>query len=132
MYQTIEDTNLEEYVHLLGFVDDEDLPALYSASECLIIPSLYEGFGLPILEAMACGTPVITSNVSSLPEVAGNAGILVDPYNIEEITDAINILLSESAKRAQLIKAGYDQAKQFNWEKSATQLKSIYDRLLRS
>lgn len=132
MYQTIEDTNLQDYVHLLGFVDDEDLPALYTSSECLVITSLYEGFGLPILEAMACGTPVITSNSSSLPEVAGKAGILVDPLDINGITEAIYTVITDSAQRNQLIEAGYQQVKHFTWEQSATHLKSIYDRLLSS
>jgi glycosyltransferase involved in cell wall biosynthesis len=132
MYQTIEDTGLQDYVHVLGFVDDEDLPALYTGSECLLITSLYEGFGLPILEAMACGIPVITSNLSSLPEVAGDAGILVDPMDIDAITNATYSVLTDSIQRDQLIEAGYEQVKKFTWERSATHLKSIYDTLLSS
>ncbi len=130
MYQTIEDTRLQDYVHVLGFVDDEDLPALYTGSESLIITSLYEGFGLPILEAMACGTPVITSNLSSLPEVAGEAAILVDPLDINAITDAIYAVLTDSVKRNHMVEAGYQQVTHFTWERSATHLKSIYDMLL--
>jgi len=132
MYQTIEDTQLQDYVHVLGFVDDDDLSALYTSSECLILTSLYEGFGLPILEAMACGTPIITSNISSLPEVAGNAGILVDPLDIDAITNAIYSMLTNSSLRAQHIEAGYQQVKKFTWEQSAIHLKSIYDGLLHS
>lgn len=130
MYTTIEQTNMQDYVHLLGFVDDEDLPALYSAADCLIITSLYEGFGLPILEAMASGTPVITSNLSSLPEVAGNAGLLVDPLNTEAITHAIHEIITDDSKRQQLIESGYRQVEKFTWEKSAQQLRSVYESLL--
>lgn len=130
MYQTIEDTHLQDYVHVLGFVDDVDLPALYTGSKSLIITSLYEGFGLPILEAMACGIPVITSNLSSLPEVAGEAGILVDPLDIDAITDATFTVLTDSTKRNQLIESGYQQVTHFTWERSAKHLKSIYDMLL--
>lgn len=132
MYQTIKDSNLQNYVHLLGFVDDEDLPALYSSAECLVITSLYEGFGLPILEAMACGTPVITSNLSSLPEVAGDAAILVDPLNLEAISDNLHDLLTNPSTSAQFIDLGFQQVKYFTWAKSAEHLKSVYDMLLRS
>ena len=132
MHQAIAETGLGDAVHLLGFVDDDDLPALYSAARALVIPSLYEGFGLPILEAMACGTPVITSSLSSMPEVAGAAGVLVDPLDISAIEAAVMRIESDSHYRAFLIDAGYQQARQFTWEKSARQLKSIYERLLRA
>lgn len=132
MRQTIAETKLGDAVHLLGFVDDDDLPALYSAARMLVIPSLYEGFGLPILEAMACGVPVIASNLSSLPEIVGKAGILVDPLDIDAIGDAILRIESDSRRRAFLIDAGRRQAKQFTWEKSARRLKSIYEGLLRA
>lgn len=130
MYQTIEKMHLQDFVHILGFVDDDDLPALYTGAECLVITSLYEGFGLPILEAMSCGTPVITSNLSSLPEVAGNACLLVDPLDVNAITDATHSILSDHTKRTQLVEAGYQQVKNFTWERSAIHLKSIYDGLL--
>jgi len=132
MHQAIAETGLGDAVHLLGFVDDDDLPVLYSAARALVIPSLYEGFGLPILEAMACGTPVITSSLSSMPEVAGAAGVLVDPLDISAIEAAVMRIESDSHYRAFLIDAGYQQARQFTWEKSARQLKSIYERLLRA
>lgn len=132
MYQTIDETNMRDYVHLLGFVDDEDLPALYTSSELLIITSLYEGFGLPILEAMACGIPVITSNLSSLPEVAGDAAILINPLDTHTITDAVYTLLTDTPKYSTLAAMGHQQAQKFSWEKSAIHLKSIYDSLLNS
>jgi glycosyltransferase involved in cell wall biosynthesis len=130
MYQTIAETGLQNHVHLIGFADDDDLPALYSGAECVAFPSLYEGFGFPVLEGMACGTPVVTSNVSSLPEVAGDAALLVDPYDIEAITDAIRRILDDSDLRQTLIERGIAQAAKFTWEKSAQELCQIYNKIL--
>ena len=119
-------------MHLLGFVEDEHLPILYGAAQALVTASLYEGFGLPLLEAMACGTPVITSNLSSLPEVVGDAGIQVDPADVAAIEEAIARVVSDSELRADLILRGYQRAKSFTWERSARQLKAVYDRLIES
>lgn len=130
MYKTIAETGLENHVHLVGFVDDEDLAALYSGAECVAFPSLYEGFGFPVLEGMACGTPVVTSNISSLPEVAGNAALLVDPYDVEAIVDAIQRILDDSELRKTLIERGMQQAAKFTWENSAKQLCQIYNDVL--
>ena len=130
MRRTIERTAMEDYVHLLGLVEDRDLPALYSGARMLAMVSLYEGFGLPVLEAMACGTPVITSNVSSLPEVAGDAALLVDPYDTGAIREAILELDTDDDTRARLIEAGFLQAKRFSWIQAAGQLRSIYDEML--
>ncbi|NWF68802.1 MAG: glycosyltransferase family 4 protein [Chloroflexi bacterium] len=130
MYQTLRETQMQEHVQLIGFADDDDLPALYSAAECLAFPSLYEGFGFPILEAMACGTPVLTSNVSSLPEVAGDAALLVDPYDLEAIIDALRRLITDSTLRTTLIQRGFQQAPRFTWESAARQLVGIYRDLL--
>ncbi len=126
IYTTIRESGLEQHIHMVGFVDDEDLPALYSAAELVAFPSLYEGFGFPVLEGMACGTPVLTSNVSSLPEVAGDAAIMVDPYNVEAIADGLIKILGDNKLRDELIAKGFEQAKRFTWEKAATHLKSIY------
>jgi glycosyltransferase involved in cell wall biosynthesis len=93
--------------------------------------SLYEGFGLPLLEAMACGTPVIASNVSSLPEVIGDAGLQVDPRDVTAITQALRAMLDQSALRATSIAAGRDRARTFTWDKAARELLSIYDTLKR-
>ena len=128
--QTIERTEMNDFVHLLGLVEDRDLPSLYSGARSLAMVSLYEGFGLPVLEAMACGTPVVTSNLSSLPEVGGEAALLVDPYDTGAIRDAIVKLETDAAKRAQLIDAGFLQAKRFSWMRAARQLQSIYDEML--
>ena len=130
MQRTITATGMEDFVHLLGYVDDEDLPALYSGSKMLLMPSLYEGFGLPILEAMACGVPVIASNVSSLPEVAGDAGILVDPTDTAALRDAMIAVETEPNLRQQLVEKGYRQAARFTWRRSASQLLSVYRSLL--
>jgi len=128
--ETIARTGMIDYVHTLGLVEDRDLPALYSGARMLAMVSLYEGFGLPVLEAMACGTPVITSNLSSLPEVGGRAALLVDPHDSEAICDAILKLQTDAMSRKQLIEAGYRQAKKFSWERAARELKSTYDEIL--
>ena len=106
------------------FVDHQDLPALYSGSSGLIYASLYEGFGLPILEAMACGCPVVTSNVSSMPEVAGKAAVLVDPYSLESIAGGIKEALK---RREELKKLGFIQVKKFSWEKCAKETLKVYE-----
>ncbi len=130
IYSAIADTHMENFVHFIGFADDEDLPALYKNAVCLAFPSLYEGFGLPVLEAMACGVPVLTSNVSSLPEVAGDAAITVDPYDLDAITDGLERLILDTDLRATLIQKGLARAREFTWEKSARQLLGIYQNLL--
>lgn len=126
MYQTIARTGMQPYVHLVGFVADADLPTLYSAAECFAFPSLYEGFGLPILESMACGTPVITANTSSLPEVAGDAALLVDPHDGAALAAGIARILTDATLRAALIARGYEQIKAFTWANAARQLHEIY------
>lgn len=118
----IEQFGLAKQVIRPGYVADDALPALLSAAEALVFPSLFEGFGLPVLEAMACGTPVLTSRSSSLPEVAGDAAILVEPTNTQQITDALYLLLTQPALSAALRERGIRQAKQFTWQRSAEQI----------
>ena len=101
-----------------------------SGALCLAFPSLYEGFGLPILESMACGTPVITSNISSLPEVAGDAATIINPYDVEELAHSIGQLIQNQNLRETLIKRGYERAGEFTWENSARQLRQIYHNML--
>ena len=108
---------------LLGYVPREDLPALYAGAEVFVYPSLYEGFGLPILEAMSCGCPVVTSNVSSLPEIAGEAGVLVDPLKIEDIAEGIRIAMNS---RMELREKGLEQVKKFSWEKTTRETLAVY------
>jgi glycosyltransferase involved in cell wall biosynthesis len=110
-------------VRILGHVPEEDLPVFYSASEALVYPSLYEGFGLPILEAFASGTPVVTSNLSSMLEVAGNAAILVDPYDVESIKEGIAKALR--GKKG-LVDKGFSEVKQFSWKKTAKSTLEVY------
>jgi len=109
----------------LGYVPDEDLAPLYSGAQCFVYPSLYEGFGLPILEAMSCGCPVITSNTSSMPEVAGKAAILINPRKTIEITQAIDKIINSKKLAEKLSKKGIEQAKKFSWEKTARRVVSI-------
>lgn len=108
---------------LLDYVPHGDLPALYSGSECFVYPSLYEGFGLPILEAMSCETPVVTSNVSSMPEVAGRAAVFVNPEDTEDIARGIEEALQN---RNDLIRKGKERVKEFSWEKTARETLKIY------
>lgn len=123
---------LADRVHFIGFVDDADLPALYSEASLFVFPSLYEGFGLPLLEAMGCGTAVLTSNSSSLPEVAGNAAQQLPPDDQSAWTNAMLALLSDPSQRTVLVRAGLNQAKKFSWQESARQLLKIYAQLVRT
>jgi glycosyltransferase involved in cell wall biosynthesis len=107
-----------ERVHFAGRVAESKLPSLYRGAEALVFPSLYEGFGLPLLEAMACGTPVVTSNTTALPEVAGDAALLVDPTSIDQIAEAINRIVRDTTLREQLRKKGLARASQFRWSRT--------------
>ncbi len=129
IFETVERLRAGNRVRFLGFVWDEDLPALYNAAAILAMPSLYEGFGLPVLEAMACGTPVVTSNVSSLPEVAGDAALLVSPRDVAGLTDALCRLLTDRDLRARLQQRGLARAQKFTWQKVAEAVLGIYQRL---
>lgn len=115
---------------LTGYVEEEDLVCLYNGAIVFAFPSLYEGFGLPILEAMACGTPVITSNVYSMPEAAGDAAVLVNPESVEEITNAIIGLLDDQVLRKKLIDQGLTRVKQFTWEKTARETLAVYQEFM--
>ncbi|MDZ7295973.1 MAG: glycosyltransferase family 4 protein, partial [candidate division KSB1 bacterium] len=116
-------------VRILGFVDDDDLPALYRNAALFVFPSLYEGFGLPVLEAMACGVPVVCSNASSLPEVAGYAALLVDPLDTDGLAAAMARVLEDPDLRRGMIARGLDQAARFTWERAAWQLAGAFDGL---
>ena len=113
--------DIENQVKFLSFVPDGDLPSLYANAQCFCLPSLYEGFGLPVLEAMAVGCPVVISNSSSLPEIAGKAGIYVDPQDVDSISKGIDTAISEKdiSKGKERIQLGYSQTKKFTWEKAA-------------
>ncbi|MBF0503853.1 MAG: glycosyltransferase family 4 protein [Candidatus Omnitrophica bacterium] len=126
-YQQIaQNEGVEKRIQFLSSLNDAEVIALYNGCRCFVFPSLYEGFGLPILEAMQCQTPVITSNVSSCPEVAGDAAILVDPSNIRQIASAIDQVCTDDVLRKQLIEKGLKRAKCFGWDQFAQEMKKVY------
>lgn len=124
--------HLQEMIIFPGHVSDEELITLYQMASVFIFPSLYEGFGLPLLEAMLAGCPIISSNTSSLPEVAGDAALFVDPLHVHKMATAIEQLLTDEALRERLIAAGYARAQQFSWEETARRTRSVYLAVARS
>jgi glycosyltransferase involved in cell wall biosynthesis len=127
IFAEVERLNLTQDVMFTGYVPFEDLPALYSAAESMAFPSLYEGFGLPVIEAMACGTPVVTSNSSSLAEVGQGAALLVDPLSTEAIADALASIHMDPAVRHDLSGRGICRAEEFTWERSARLTLQVYE-----
>lgn len=119
-------------IRILGFIENEDLVAITNLAEILLLPSFAEGFGLPILDAQICGTPVITSNISSMPEVAGRGALLVNPDSIEDISRAILRILNNHEIREELIKEGYKNVNRFSWEKTAKETVKVYDKISNS
>lgn len=132
LQKKVEDLSLKEKVLFMGYLPDEDLPSLYSEAAALIFPSLYEGFGLPLLEAMACGCPVITSNTSSLPEVCEEAAFYVDPYSIDSIAEGIFKVVTTPSLRTLLIKKGFERVPYFSWEKTAGEVLNVFDSVIHS
>jgi glycosyltransferase involved in cell wall biosynthesis len=120
---------LHKYVRFLGYLPEETLAVMYRLAAVFVFPSLYEGFGLPPLEAMASGTPVVTSNVSSLPEVAGDAAVLIDPYDPHSIADGIQRVLCDETLRRDLRAKGLVRAQQFSWEASVSRVREIYEQV---
>ena len=126
----IQTQGLEAQIHYLGNPDKSTLVQIYSAADILVAPSLHEGFGMTLLESMACGTPVITANLSAMPEVVEDAGILVDPTNSRAIAEAVNQLHSNSTEYQILVEKGLARIKRYTWEKTAEQIAQIYEHLL--
>lgn len=125
--QTPKKLGIDKRIKFLGYVPTEDLPILLSGALAFIQPSLWEGFGIPVLEAMASGAPVIVSNISSLPEVVGSAGLLVDPYSVDQIEQAIRTIVSDKKLQQKYSKAALEQAKKFSWEKMAKQVVKVFE-----
>jgi glycosyltransferase involved in cell wall biosynthesis len=130
--RALDQAGVKDSVVLTGYVPESDLPALYSSALCFVYPSYFEGFGLPPLEAMKCGAPVIVGNRTSLPEVVGDAGLTVDPFDVDAIAAAMRRLMSEPALRAELSKKGQERASSFTWRETARQTLQIYQDVARS
>ena len=127
--ETTKKTGIEGRIHIIGHIPDEHLVAIYNGATALVYPSLYEGFGLPIVEAMACGCPVICSNAASMPEVAGDAALLIDPLNCNELASAIETVVTDSAARADLISKGHARVKHFSWQRTARETLAVFQKV---
>jgi glycosyltransferase involved in cell wall biosynthesis len=130
LYSQLEELGVRDSVRFEGYVPSEDLPLWYNAAACFVYPSLYEGFGLPPLEAMACGTPTLSSNSTSLPEVVGNAGLLLDPLDEEGWTHELARVLSTPELRRELAERGRNRARLFTWDRAAEETVRVYHRAL--
>ncbi len=126
----IDQLHLGDRIRSLGYVEDQALPSLYTLASVFVYPSLYEGFGFPPLEAMACGTPVICSRASSLPEVVGDAGVLVDPTDVKEIATQLERLLTDGAARRSFSQAGLERAKRFDPCEQARKVLGVFEELV--
>jgi glycosyltransferase involved in cell wall biosynthesis len=129
-FRHLEALEVRDAVHFTGYIPGPDLPLLYSAATTLALPSVYEGFGLPLLEAMACGTPVVSSNASSLPEIGGQAALYFDPYDVEAMAGAIRAVWTDAGLRAALREQGLAQAARFSWDRAAQETLAVYRRAL--
>jgi glycosyltransferase involved in cell wall biosynthesis len=130
LQQQVRELGIAPQVKFLDYVSCDDLPIILNQAHALVFPSLWEGFGFPVLEAIACGTPVITSNLSSLPEVAGDAALYVNPYEIKNIVEAMNRVTEDEKLRKQLIELGLERAKKFSWQKTANETIQVIEQFL--
>lgn len=124
--------NLEDKVLRPGFIDDDELTAFYNLATIYVQPSLYEGFGLPLLQAFSCGTPVVSSNRGSLPEVGGNAAVYFDPTNLNQFKSIISEILEDKFLQAKLSKLGFKRAAKFSWDKAINETKAVYEKVMRN
>lgn len=129
IFRTLEKLKLKDNVVFSGYVSDEDVPVLMNAARAFLFPSIYEGFGMPPLEAMACGVPVLTASVASLPEVVGDAAVLVDPFSVDSISSGMEKIISDEKLRTQLSQKGKERAQLFSWEIVTEKLYKIYEDL---
>ena len=132
LFALVEQSGLKERILFTGYVSDEDLRALYSACRVCVYPSLYEGFGLPPLEAMACGAPVITSRIPVIMETVGAAARLIDPKSVPALAQSLSEVLQNEGERRRLSRAGLEQAAQFTWERTASLTLDVYEEVLRT
>jgi glycosyltransferase involved in cell wall biosynthesis len=126
----VAESGLKERVRFIGHVPHEDLPAMFNLADVFVYPSLYEGFGIPVLEALACGTPVVTSNLSSIPEITGDCALLVPPADQGALTAALRRLLNEPELHQELSRCGPARAGQFTWERTARRTLAVYEQVL--
>lgn len=131
IFELIQEFEMESDVLFTGYVSDDDLVGIYNGATCFVLPSIYEGFGLPLLEAMQCGIPVIGSNVSSIPEVVGEAGMLINPHDVSAWTEALATVVFDSHYRQELADLALDRAKHFSWDKAAAQTIDVYRKALK-
>jgi len=131
IFGTVRELGLENDIIFTGYIPDEELPEIYNLADVFAFPSLYEGFGLPPLEAMACGCPVVTSNTSSLPEVVGDAGIMVSPLDVDGLAKGIYDILNNGTLKESLIYKGLQRAKMFDWKKNAQETLAVYEEVMR-
>jgi glycosyltransferase involved in cell wall biosynthesis len=129
-FSRLEESPVQDVALLLGYVPDEDLPAVYAGAQMLVLPSVYEGFGLPVLEAMGCGVPVAASATSSVPEAGGDAALYFNPLDVEAMTDAIRRLLRDAGLRGEMRARGQAQAARFSWERAAVETRAVYDAVM--
>ncbi|MFQ5855134.1 MAG: glycosyltransferase family 4 protein [Anaerolineae bacterium] len=129
-FRRIETLEMQDVVHFPGYVLDADLSAIYSAAMAVVMASVYEGFGLPVLEALACGTPVVSSHVSSLPEIGGDAACYFDPMNVDDMTATLGQVLADEEMRAEMREAGLEQAAKFSWARAARETMAVYEQVL--
>lgn len=130
IFEKVKELNLEDQVVFTGYVPDSDMPALIGGAKVYVLPSLWEGFGIPIIEAQACGVPVVASNTSSLPEILDESGILVNPENVGSIANGIKKVLTDDKLRQDLIKKGFKNIKRFSWRKCADQTVKILEKVV--
>jgi glycosyltransferase involved in cell wall biosynthesis len=131
-FRRLDELEVRDAVHLTGYVPAADLPALYGAATAAVLASVYEGFGLPMLEAMACGTPVASSNASCLPEIGGEAARYFDPHDVQDMAEAIRVVWTDGEVRTEMRRQGIAQAARFSWKRAAEETLAVYDSILDS